>query len=305
MAKTTPKVEGKVMDSHIMLVRLSIGCWEGRVQDKEAARKRETEAHAINGAATAGKKLAAGVAEHRAVTLAAAGFRNKWNKITVGWDMGRGGDRAVTPEGMPDLMQTVGDWEREYNGLVKEFLRVWPTVLTQRQFDLGDMYDPKEFPSPQKMARKFYWSFDNSILPNPNDIRLAKGITEDAATILVAKNTESIEAKFKAAANEAAAKLFKVVQAMHETMAIPHGEPGGKFNDSKLDNIIAVAELMPTLNITGDPELAKLAAAAKKLAIKSPDELRGDEVKRKQAAEEAGKLAKSIADAFDVEVDDE
>lgn len=306
MAKTPSKaVKGEKQTNHIMLARLSMGCWEGRVQDKDAARQREKDAHAINGAATAGKKLAAGVAEHAALTKYVAGVRNQWNKITTEWDKGRGGARAYTPESAPDLIMRVGDLERGYWVCVKDFLRVWPTVLANRQFDLGALFDPKDFPSPKQMERKFYWSFDPSIVINPNDIRLATGISEEAAEQLIEMNVSNAEQKFKAAAADAAAKLFKVVQSMHETMSIPHGEKGGKFNNSKLENILEVAEIMPMLNVTGDPKLAELAKQAKLLARKSPDELRGDEVKRKAAAEEAGKLARSIADAFDVEVDDD
>lgn len=300
MAKTSKRIT-----NHIMLARLSIGCWEGRVQDKDQARKREADAHAVNGSATAGKKLGAGVAEHATLTKYIAGCRNAWNKMTTEWDAGRGGARAFAPEGAPDLIMRVGELEAGYWERVEEFLKAWPAVLTQRQFDLGALYDPKDFPSPAAMRRKFYWIFDPSLTVDPNDIRLVDALTEDAAEAMVAAGIKTAEQKFKAAVSDAATKLFKVVQSMHDTMVIPHGEKGGKFNNSKLENILEVANIMPMLNVTGDPELAKLAAAAKKLATKSPDELRSDEVKRKAAAKEAGALAKSIADAFDVAVDDE
>jgi len=299
------KVKAEKQTSHIMLARLSIGCWEGRVQDKDAARKREVDAHAVEGAATAGKKLGAGVAEHANLTKYCAGCRNAWGKYTTEWDKGRGGSRAFAPEAAPDLIMRVGELEAGYWERVKEFLRVWPTVLANRQYDLGAMFDPKDFPSPKAMARKFYWSFDPSILANPDDIRFASGISEEAASELIEASTNNVKEKYKAAANDAAAKLFKVVQSMHETMSVPHGEKGSKFNNSKLENILEVAEIMPMLNVTGDPVLAELARKAKKLATKSPGELRGDEVKRKAAAKESGDLAKAIADAFDVEVDDD
>ena len=107
------------------------------------------------------------------------------------------------------------------------------------------------------------------------------------------------------AMNTAAQRLFKVVQAMHATMATPIGEKGAKFNDSKLENILELVELMPILNITNDPKLIELAKQAKKLAQKSPGELREDVVKRASAATEAAALAKKLAGAFDVTGDEE
>jgi hypothetical protein len=213
--------------------------------------------------------------------------------------------RAIAPEGMPELLVMIGDKRREWEICVEEFIEAWPAAYANRQFDLGSMFDPKQFPSPAQMPRKFYFIFDTSIQANPNDIRFAKGITPEAAEECIELATKAATDKYVAAATNAATKLYKVVQSMHETMKIPHGETGAKFNDSKLENIINVAELMPMLNVTGDPKLAELAKKAKKLAQKSPLDLRGDVEKRKAAAEEAGKLAASIADAFDVVSDDD
>jgi hypothetical protein len=62
---------------------------------------------------------------------------------------------------------------------------------------------------------------------------------------------------------------------------------------------------MPLLNVTNNPKLTELAKAAKKLATKSPGELREDEVKRAEAAKEAKALADKLAGAFDVTTDED
>jgi hypothetical protein len=55
-----------------------------------------------------------------------------------------------------------------------------------------------------------------------------------------------------------------------------------------------------------DPKLDEMARLARKLALKSPEELKGDEVKRATAAKEAGALASKLASMFvDGDEDDE
>jgi hypothetical protein len=170
---------------------------------------------------------------------------------------------------------------------------------------LGALFDPSEFPSPSKIHHKFYWRPDFMALPRSDDIRLAEGMSTEEAERLASAAAARQEERFANAANVAAQRLYKVVESMHQTMATKIGEKGAKFNDSKLENITAVVELMPLLNVTNDPKLAELAKMAKKLALKSPDELRQDEVKRAAAAKEAKSLAAKLAGAFDVTTEED
>jgi hypothetical protein len=284
---------------------LSIGIWEGRKNDRKSAQKIEAEASAKIGTSSASKHLASGCPEHDALRKFTALQRAWWSKVTVPWFDGKGGLRAVNPAGVYDLQVELGDREREFDGYVDSFIRAYPGLLTNAQFNLGDLFDPGEFPSPHKIKRKFYWTTDFTTLPRNDDIRLVEGLTPEQAKKMSDNAVIREQQRMQNAANVAAQRLFEVVQSMHATMATKIGEKGAKFNDTKLDNITAMVELMPLLNITNDPKLAEMAKLAKKLAMKSPDELRTDEVKRAAAAKEAKSLADKLAGAFDVTTEED
>lgn len=290
---------------NIMLGSLSIGCWTARKVDKKSARNTELEAKAKAGTASASKYLMNEVPSFERVTKHATATRVWWSQVTLPWFDGRGAPRAVNAKGVWEIQQLLGEKERQYKELVNEFLNEYPALRSQRQFDMGELFDAKDFPETRDLRRRFYFSTSWSALPRADDIRLADGIDQSEADALIRKAVEAEQQRVKDAVNHAATRLFEVVESMHKTMAIPIGEKGGKFHDTKLENIAELVELIPTLNLTNDPKLNELAKAAKKLSIKSPVELREDAVKRADAAKEAAALAKKIAGAFTIMGDED
>lgn len=291
--------------THIMLASLSVGMWAGRKNDRVSARKLEKEAGAVNGAASTAKHLMVGVQSHEAIGKYVAMNRVWWTKVTLPWFDGRGAPRAINPAGVIDLQLDLSERECKFYELVDVFMQEYPVMRTHRQFDLGDFFDPKEFPEPSNMRRRFYFIVDFSAIPRADDLRLAEGVSDDTAKAMAKNAAEREAARFEGALNTAAQRLFKVVESMHKTMSVPIGDNGSKFNDTKLENILEIVELMPLLNIANDPKLNDLAKQAKTLATKSPDELRKDAVKRAGAAKEAKALADRLAGAFDVTGDEE
>jgi hypothetical protein len=290
----------------IMLGSLSVGCWTARKKDRKSAEKIETEAKAKHGTSSASKHLMAGVESFERTSKFATAFRVWWSTRTLPWYDGKGGPRAVHPDAVMDLQVEVGDRERNYLELASEFVREYTAIWPQRVYDMGDLFDPREFPDPRDMMRRFYVRTSWSALPRVADIRVnASGMSKTDIDAMVEQAKLAEQQRIQTAMNTAAQRLFKVVKSMHDTMSVPIGEKGGGFHNSKLENIAQMAELIPMFNITNDPKLAELALKAKKLSIKSPDELKKDVDKRSRAASEAKVLADAIASAFDVEGDED
>lgn len=295
----------KSIHSTVMLGSLSISFPEMRRNAKDEARKIETDAHAKTGTITAAKHLMAGVAEHKIVKDDITQFRAWWSRVTLPWFDGKGSPRAVASLAVPELQVEIGDRIRAVTSLYADFLRKYPQFRAHRQFEMGDLFDPRQFPSPDEMKRKFAIRVDWYPLPNAKDIRVIEGMDSAELEQIAKEARESEQRRLARAMENVAQRLHKVVKSMHETMATPIGEAGAKFNDSKLENILAVAELIPKLNLTGDPKLYELAKEAKKLATKSPVELREDEVKRASAAKEAKSLADKLSGMFTQNDDDD
>lgn len=295
----------KSIHSTVMLGSLSISFPEMRRNAKDEARKIENDANAKAGTITAAKHLMAGVAEHKIVKDDITQFRAWWSRVTLPWFDGKGSPRAVASLAVPELQVEIGDRIRAVTSLYADFLRKYPQFRAHRQFEMGDLFDSRQFPSPDEMKRKFAIRVDWYPLPNAKDIRVIEGMDSAELEQIAKEARESEQRRLARAMENVAQRLHKVVKSMHETMATPIGEAGAKFNDSKLENILAVAELIPKLNLTGDPKLYELAKEAKKLATKSPVELREDEVKRASAAKEAKSLADKLSGMFTQNDDDD
>ena len=295
----------KSIHSTVMLGSLSISFPEMRRNAKEEAAKIEKDAHASTGTVSATKHLMSGVAQHKEIKDYAAMCRAWWSTVSLPWFDGKGAPRAVNALAITDLKIELGDRKRKYFELVDAFMPLYPVVRAQRQFEMGDLFDDKQFPSPTELRRKFAFNSDWYSLPDSADIRVVEGVDAAELKVIADEAALSEQRRLAHAMEVVAQKLYKAVKSMHTTMATPIGDKGAKFNNTKLENILMVAELIPSLNLTNDPKLKALAAEAKKLATKSPDELREDEVKRKAAAKEAETLASKLASMFTTGDDDE
>lgn len=277
-----------------LLGALSISVWEARKIDRGTARKAEAGAGAKAGTVSATKHLLAGVKELKDVKDYATRVRVWWSQATVPWF--DNGPRAFNAAAAVDLQTQIGDHRREFFRLVDEFMPKYPAARMNAQFEMGDLFDANEFPASEVVRAKFKFAFEIGTVPNRDDIRIVEGLVN--AEALEKEITEREKMRVQESMRHATQRLFDVVESMHKTMATPIGEAGSKFNDSKLENILELVEIMPGLNLINDPELNKLTAKAKLLATKSPDELRQDETKRAAAAKEAKALATKLAGLF-------
>ena len=281
----------------ILLGSLSIGTWTGRKTAKEQARKIEVDAKAKAGTMSAVKKLFAGVEELENITKKATATRVEWGERTVPWY--DSGPRAFNSTAHKDIMEWVRGERAEFRNLVDIFLPKYPALRQSREYDLQDLFNEKDFPDPQDMKHKFYFKFSVEPVPNAEDIRVLDGIDAADAEKMVAAAEKRAMARAQAGVAHAAEQLFKVVNHMHSRLTVGPKDKGGEFRDSLIENISAIIPIMPTLNITNDPELAKLCAQAEKLALYSPDELRSNMETRAKAATASKSLAKKLSSLFD------
>lgn len=286
----------KNVRSTMMLGQLSIGTWNARVTDKSIARKVEDEAKAKNGSVTAGKKLMDGMLEFETVQKQATMHRNWWAEQTVPWfDNGMRGYHAARHM---DLMVEVGDRRREWMEHVDAFLQAYPNLRAQREFDLGALFNDKDFPAPDVIASKFYFKVETIPVPNDEDLRIIDALPQEEVDRMVAEVEAATNAKVQQAMKHAAERLAEVVRTMHGKLSVKIGEKGSIFRDTLIENIAELVEIMPGLNVTDDPELAKLVKQAKKLTLYSPEQLRDDETTRDKAAKEAKALATKLSGLF-------
>jgi len=289
--------------SSVMLGNLSMGAWAARVSAKDVARAAEAKANAKNGTYTASKKLADGVDELVAIKSKQSEVRAEWYKMGERWF--DNGTRAFKGVKLIDVTQQMLQWDREHDALVERFMRVYPSMVAGKQYDLGSDYNPRDYPPADVVRSKFYFKFDYFTIPDSADIRLMEGIPPEEVEAMVEEAEKQMKERLHASLSSAATKLFKCVEKMHEKLSVKVGEPGHIFRDSLVDNLVDLIEIMPNLNIIDDPALKALTVEAKKLTMYSPEVLREDATARELAAKKAGDLASKLSSMFNTDGDEE
>jgi len=112
---------------------------------------------------------------------------------------------------------------------------------------------------------------------------IAKEAIEDMRTDLERRNTERVQAAVKDTWN----RLLTPVQALSEKLS----KKDSIFRDSLIENVKEITALVPALNLTGDPNLERMARQInERFANLDPEVLREDLTVRKQASDAAKAL---------------
>ena len=205
-----------------------------------------------------------------------------------------------------DLLEKFEGAIRSKNDLMDEYKRelrqVWPQIIEDAGRRLGDQFDERLYPDVEEVIEKYSIKYELDVLPNLSDARLSLG----------ADKLEQVKDQVRKATEE---KVQGITQAAHDrvlnvlTTLIDglerHGKKAegakraSKFSDNTVDEVTALAEILPSLNVTGDPALVKASnAILSKLRNLDPEELRKNSTKREQAASQAKDIRKDLSDAL-------
>ncbi len=142
------------------------------------------------------------------------------------------------------------------------------------------------------------FSFETKVMPLPDagDFRVALGDEEKER--IKRQITAAVEASLQVASRELWQRLYEAVGHLAERLqAYKVTEQGVEhpFRDSVVTNLVKLVEVLPKLNVTGDPELERLAAQVRASLLVDPQELRKSESVRTETANAATAVAKRMA----------
>ena len=177
-------------------------------------------------------------------------------------------------------------------------------VLERARHDLGDLFRESDFPSKQEIIDAYSISIEYRGLSrdNTNDIRFGP-------------SPEWVQAQQEQAEKFTEQRIQRSLETVHNTVIDSldhlidrlnaHGvkKEGGtrkqSFNDSMIDQLNTLAEILPSLNITGD---ARLTRASNELLTKlsglDPNELRENKSLRESVAKTAEQIKDDLTGGF-------
>lgn len=270
-----------------MVVNLQISMWSGYKLDRGMTHKVTTEAHAAADAARVNKHLVPKETLKEIVSAAGA-LRTHFYEHTLPW--GDNGDRLLPRLSYMEFVQAHGQLCQDFDSAVDAFInQKYLAARDQAEFRMGQMFKPDDYPEAEQLRRRFSVNLDVHGVPTGRDFRVDMDqLTLDTIRQQIeAKNDERVGVAMR----DVWERLATVINHFADRMS-----SDAVFRDSTVHNLEELVDLLPALNVTGDPTLEQIRRdISDSLVGYTPKELRKDSAVRSAAAQESRRIADQMA----------
>lgn len=270
-----------------VLVDVNVSVWTGRKMDKKVSEEIDVAKNTKTKGGNYHKKLLAGAQQLEDIQKLVAGIRMWHYNQTLPWS--DSGARLLPMKNFFDYKKTLGQFEQQFDDLVKKFLAEYPTLVSAAAFQLGDLFDALEYPDVDSLVNKFKFRYVFMPVPEVGDFRVDMG--EAGKQELKAQYEKFYEEKLSNAVKDAWDRLHECVKHMSEKLADtanPRVTKQGTvysqiFRDSLIENANELCGLLTKLNVTNDPKLEQARQELERVvngktaeALRDSDDLRRD-----------------------------
>jgi hypothetical protein len=279
--------------SKAMLCSLSISAWSARKHDRDASEEIAARHGAQSDAGRYHKVLLPkqALAEIQKIVSEA---RQEHHFITLPWD--DNGYRVLPAAAYMDHVEKMHALSTRFNTAVERLLSQFTALVEQARTRLGGLFRQEDYPTSEELRGKF--SFATRVLPLPDagDFRVTIGDEEKAR--IQRQIAAAVEASIQVGSRELWYRLYDAVHHMAERLSAYRVSEEGvehPFRDSVVSNLVKLVDVLPKLNVTGDPELERLSAEVRNCLLIDPQQLRESEAVRMGTAKAAAEIADRMA----------
>lgn len=258
------------LSSMAMLVELRISSWTARKRDNDTTEEVNKSKGADSEAGSVYKYLMAGSDHLKKIEKYAAKCR-AWNSAqTLPWMKGIG---LLPMENFFSYREQLGTMESNYNSLVGDFIKVYPSLVSAQAFKLGGYFNADEFPAVETLPRRFKFEYNFLPVPEKGDFRIQ--CEERVRQDLAERYDKMFSDKLAEAMREPWERLHKVLTHMVERLNDAPDGTRNIFRDSIVNKPLELCGLLSRLNVTKDPQLEE-ARRMLEIALSGidPDDLR-------------------------------
>jgi hypothetical protein len=282
------------LSTKAMLAAIHISLWTARKHDRKVSREVATLNGANEQAGRYNKRLFCEAPKLDEIQTIAGRIRQYFYRVTLPWS--DEGLRILPAELYFEFNAQMRDFAAEFRYAVDEFLDAYDTYVKEAQPMLGSLFRLKDYPSGDKVKEKF--ALRPEILPIPTGDDFRVSLSEDEQ----ARIARDIDASTRAAIGDGMRDLWTRLYEVTHHMASRLADPEARFHGTLVSNVCDLVELLPRLNIVGDPHLASLTEQVRKqLCQHSADLLRNSPTTRQQTAASAAAIARTIADVLAID----
>jgi hypothetical protein len=266
--------------------------WSARKHDREASEE-IAQRHGAHADAGRYNKVLLPKEALAEVQKIVSDARQEHYFMTLPWD--DNGYRVLPSAAYMDHTGKMRELSNRFSPAVDALAREFGNLVEQAKVRLGGLFRPEDYPAPDELRSKF--SFETKVMPLPDagDFRVTLGDEEKER--IKKQITAAVEASLQVASRDLWQRLFEAVSHLAERLqAYKVTEEGVEhpFRDSVVTNLVRLVDVLPKLNVTGDPELERLASQVRASLLVDPQELRKSESVRSETAKAATAIAQRM-----------
>lgn len=298
--------KGSILSKRAMLLRYSLGSWQAKKKD----RKTEKEIDTIKGSQNGANVTINLCLDKRLLTAnkTIARHRNAIKEMTLPYLNARG-LRIAPNVRFREINEMFRDVEKTIRENIDPLIEDWDQVMArerQRLAKLDQHITAADYPSKDKLRLRYYVDTDWSAVPTSDNFQNLEGIDPDDVKDL-ANEARSLEREaLVQAQRDIVERIANAVRHVSESASnyVPrdesdNGKAQNTFRDSLIDNVRELADILPALNITDDPDLADITDDLKRwICPVDPDDLRTSKVSRMAVSKKSDEIAKRLSDIF-------
>ena len=281
------------LSSRAMLCSVSISMWSARKHDPEASEEIAQRHGAQSDAGRYHKVLLpkAALAEIQKIVSEA---RQEHYFMTLPWD--DNGYRVLPAAAYMDHTERMRELSNRFSPAVEALAQQFGQLVEEAKIRLGGLFRSEDYPSPDELRSKFSFATKVMPLPDASDFRVTLG--DEEKDRIKRQITAAVEASLQVASRELWQRLFEAVSHLAERLhayKVTDERVEHPFRDSVVTNLVKLVDVLPKLNVTGDPQLERLAAQVRTSLLVDPQELRKSDSIRNETAKTASAIASRMA----------
>jgi hypothetical protein len=270
----------------LVLVKLTISAWFGKVHSRKAETELEDTHNAAVGSVDVRVRHLADVYS-KPIQSAVGNMRRYWYDHTLPWE--DGGWRVVGCSKYAEVMEEIAKMKRDmFEPPVEKLLGDYDKVREEARVRLNGLWDGDKFPHPAKLTSMFSVEMKQTAITNPGDIRF-RGLGSDEVDAIKASVERDISAKIEGAVKSIIERLRDAVSDVSARMNRDPKNERVKYR-GLWRTLKSLCETVPGLNITNNPQINSIVKKIdENIASANPETLRDSRQKReslRKAAED-------------------
>jgi hypothetical protein len=264
-----------------MLFTLNISAWTARKYDKTATREVD-QAHGAKDAGRFNKLLIDKAALEPTAAIEGAA-RHYHYQHTMPW--GNNNERLLPASLFDEYSNNMFMFKREFEQRADALARDYPRLVQEARTRLGSLYEPKDYPA--EIRSRFSFKVEPNSVPSANDFRV--NLNKDYLDQI----KSDIEVRQRKMLDEAQRNLWERIREVVGNVQEVCSKEKPRIFDSLIEKVQTLVNVLPAMNLTGDPELSRITDEMKALIV-NPDDLRSNLVRRKTVLATADDILASL-----------